>query len=133
MGQKKVVLDTNILISALGWGGKPKKIFQQILDHHFQLVISNQQIIELEKVMNYPKFKFTTDQKARFLSIILEIALVVKIDGIVNIIKDDPDDNVILESAIIGDADFIISGDFHLLDLKEYAKVKIVTPAEFLK
>ena len=133
MGKKKVVLDTNILISALGWPGKPREIFRRILNNEFELVVSHQQLDELRRVMGYPKFKFTEDQKARFITILLEVATVVKTFGDIKIIEEDPDDNVILETATVGNAEFIISGDEHLLKLKEYARVKIVTAAQFLR
>ena len=59
MGKKKVVLDTNVLISALGWNGKSKEIFRRILRNELELIISSSQLKELQKVMNYPKFDFT--------------------------------------------------------------------------
>ena len=132
MGKTKVLLDTNILISALGWSGKPKVIFEKCLHGELELVTSPNQIEELERVMDYPKFNFTEEQKATFISIILEIATMVEITGKVNIIVDDPDDNAILETAIVGNVQYLISGDPHLLKLKEFAKVKIVTASEFL-
>ena len=56
----------------------------------------------------------------------------VEITGIVKVIAEDPDDNAILETAIVGNVDYLISGDPHLLKLKEFAKVRIVTASEFL-
>ena len=132
MGKTKVLLDTNILISALGWSGKPKVIFEKCLQEELELVASPNQIEELKRVMDYPKFNFTEEQKAMFVSIIMEIATMVEITGKVKVIVDDPDDNAILETAIVGDANYLISGDPHLLKLKEFAKVKIVTASEFL-
>jgi len=132
MGKTKVFLDTNILISALGWSGKPKVIFERCLHGELELVTSPNQIEELRKVMDYPKFNFTEEQKATFISIILEIATMVEITGIAKVIAEDPDDNAILETAIVGNVDYLISGDPHLLKLKEFAKVRIVTASEFL-
>ncbi|MEW5896301.1 MAG: putative toxin-antitoxin system toxin component, PIN family [Nanoarchaeota archaeon] len=132
MGKTKVVLDTNILISALGWSGKPRVIFEKCLHGKLELVISPEQIDELKRGMDYPKFSFTEEQKATFTSIILEIATLVEIPGKVNIVVDDPDDNAILETAVIGNVQYLISGDLHLLKLKEFAKVKIVSASGFL-
>ena len=132
MGKTKVFLDTNILISALGWKGKPRVLFEKCLHGELELVTSPNQIDELKRVMNYPKFNFTEEQKARFLSIILEIAVMVEIPGKVKVIVDDPDDDAMLETAIVGNVDYLISGDPHLLKLKEFAKVKVVTASEFL-
>ena len=82
--------------------------------------------------MDYPKFNFSEEQKVAFISIILEIATMVEIAGKVNVVVDDPDDNTILETAIVGNVQYLVSGDPHLLKLKEFAKVKIVTASEFL-
>jgi len=133
MEKTKVLLDTNILISALGWNSKPKEIFRRCIAGELKLIISPEQIDELQGVMDYPKFKFTEEQKESFISLILEIAVMVEITGKIKVIKDDPDDDVIIETAIVGRADYIISGDSHLLNLKEFAGIKIVTAKEFLK
>lgn len=133
MGQTKVVLDTNVLISALGWKGHPREIFIQCLNKELDLIISPGQIEELLRVMEYPKFKFTKEQRETFISIILEIATIVETANQVNFIKEDPDDNLILETAIVGNVSYIISGDAHLLNLKTFVGIKIVTPNQFLE
>lgn len=132
MGKTKVFLDTNILISALGWEGKPKAIFDKCLHGELELITSPYQIDELKRVMDYPKFNFTEEQKARFISIILAIAVMVEIPGKVKVITEDPEDDAMLETAIVGNVDYLISGDPHLLKLKEFAKVRIVMTSEFL-
>ncbi|MBU2633941.1 MAG: putative toxin-antitoxin system toxin component, PIN family [Nanoarchaeota archaeon] len=130
---KRVVLDTNILISAFGWGGNPKQIFNEIIKGNLNLIISSKQFEELSKVLDYPKFDFSEEQKTRFKSLILEISIFVYPKEKVNIIKEDPSDNIFLETAITGKVDFIITGNNHLLKLKEFKGVKIVTPKEFLE
>lgn len=132
MGKTKVFLDTNILISALGWEGKPRAIFDKCLHGELELVTSLSQIEELKRVMEYPKFKFMEEQKEKFTSIILELATIVEITGKIKIIEEDPDDDAMLETAITGNVEYIVSGDIHLLKLKEFARLKIVTPSEFL-
>ena len=133
MGKTKVFLDTNILISALGWKGKPRVISEKCLQGELELITSPPQIDELKRVMDYPKFNFREEQKTTFISIILEIAAVVEIQGKIRVIEDDPDDDdAMLETAVVGNVDYVISGDPHLLKLKEFAKVKIVTASEFL-
>ena|SRR3989344_418532 len=132
MGSKKVTLDTNILISALGWNGKPKQIFEKCINGELDLITSNEQLMELQEAINYQKFNFSNEQKDKFMSIILEIATIVKITGEINIIKNDPDDNIILETAIIGNVDYLITGDPDLLDSKNH-KIKIKTASEFLE
>src|SRR3989338_1780718 len=103
MGEKLVV-DTNILISAIGWRGKPHTLFQKIVDGNFELLISAKQLEELIKVMSYPRLNFTEDQKSRFLSILMEVADMIEITEKIEVIKDDPSDNMHLECAISGNA-----------------------------
>lgn len=133
MGKKKIVLDTNILISAVGWKGKSKKIFSKILNKEYDLIISKEQLKELKRVLDYPKFKFTDEQKSKFLTIVSEVAEVIEIPNKISVIKEDPDDNIILETAVEGDVNIIISGDEHLLKLKEFKNIKIITCSEFLE
>jgi len=120
MGKKKIILDTNILISALGWDGNPRTIFNKIIYREFELILSLKQFNELLRVLDYPKFKFTQEQKDRFLLILIGIITLIKTKFKVNIIKDDPDDNIILEPANEIKIDYIISGNDHLLNLKEF-------------
>lgn len=132
MGQTKVLLDTNILISALGWNGKPRRIFKKCLSEELELISSPEQIEESRRVMNYPKLNFTEEQKRLFLEIFTAKAIIVNIPKKIKVIREDPDDDLILETAIIGDAEYIVSGDPHILKLKEYANIKIVTANDFL-
>lgn len=120
MGKTKATLDTNIMISALGWKGNPKKVFDKILKGEVELIISDEQFSELAKALEYPKFQFTKEQKDRFKSVILEIATFVKPVEKIDAIKKDPDDNIHLEGGVAGNVEYIISGDLDLLDLKEF-------------
>lgn len=133
MGKTKVTLDTNILISALGWKGKPNEVFNRVVSGELELVISDEQFNELAEVLDYPKFQFTGEQKDRFKSLILEVATFVKPTEKIDAIKNDPDDNTVLEAAVAGNADYIVSGDPDLLELKKFRKIKIVTAKEFLR
>ncbi len=133
MGKKKVVLDTNILVSAFGWDGKPKEILRRILRGEFELYMSKKQLEEITRVIDYPKFEFTDDQKSKFVAIITELATITETNTSLDIIKEDPSDNAILESDIESKADYIISGDDHLLKLESYHNIKIVTATQFLE
>ena len=132
MGKKKIVLDTNVLISAFGWKRKPRVIFEKILNEEFELIISKKQLRELYRVLSYPKFNFKEEQKLRFMGVIYSIATIVNTFGNIKVIQEDPSDNVILESAVIIKADFLISGDEYLLKIKEFNNTKILTASEFL-
>lgn len=78
MGKTKATLDTNILISSVGWRGNPKKVFDKVISGEVELVISDEQFSELSEALQYPKFQFTQEQKDRLKSLILELATFVK-------------------------------------------------------
>ncbi len=132
MGTKRIVVDTNVLISAFGWSGKPRILFQQIVDGKYELILSEKQFLEMERVLSYPKFHLSSDEKQRFLDILGNIAYLVETHNDLSVIKEDPSDNMLLEAAVENGVGFIITGDNHLLKLKEYREIKIVTPAQFL-
>ncbi len=132
MGKKKVVLDTNILISALGWKGKPKLIFEKVLNEELELFMPDKQLEEIIRVLDYPKFNFSPEQKSKFIDIVLGVADLIKLDKIINIIKDDPEDNIIITSTVVGNVDFIITGDEHLLSLKKFKGINILNANDFL-
>lgn len=133
MDKTKATLDINILISALGWKGNPKQAFDKIIDGEMELVISDEQFDELSEVLEYPKFGFTKGQKDRFKSLVLEVATFVKPVEKIDLIKNDPDDNMHLETAVAGNVKYIVSGDSDLLDLKEFRGIRIVTAKKFLE
>ena|SRR4030067_1904059 len=132
MGKKKVTLDTNILISSLGWVGNPRRVLEKVIDTDIELVISEGQFRELSRVLEYPKFGFTKEQKDRLKSLVLKISTLVKPEVKIDVIKSDPDDNIILECAIAGNVDYIVTGDPDLLALKEFRGIKIVKAKDFL-
>jgi putative PIN family toxin of toxin-antitoxin system len=133
MDKEKIVVDTNILISALGWDGKPRALFMRILDGKHELILSRKQFIEIKRVLDYPKFGFSPEQKDCFLKILLRISALVETKIELDIIKEDYSDNMLLECAIEKKAKYIVSGDRHLRKLKNYKGVKILTASEFLK
>lgn len=129
----KIVLDTNIIISAFGWKGSPHKIFHLCNTGDFQLYLSPPLLSEISKVLTYKKFHFTHAEIDVFMSIILETASLVDPQFTVNYILDDPSDNRVLECALAAKCDYIITGDKHLLRIKNLDNIKIVSPVTFLK
>lgn len=132
MGKTKATLDTNILISALGWKGNPKQVFDKVINGEVELILSDEQFAELSEAIEYPKFAFTKEQKDRFKALVLEVATFVKPVEKIDAIKQDPDDNMHLEAAVAGNVEYIVSGDPDLLELKEFRGIKIVTAKKFL-
>jgi uncharacterized protein len=127
----KAVLDTNVLISALFWRGTPYRCLLTAELGLYELILCQEIINELEKVLstklNLPPVKVQDS-----------IVKVCKIGRIVSIgdriqVCYDPKDNMCLEAAQAAGAEFIVSGDKHLLTLGQYRKSQIVAPAEFLK
>ena len=129
----KVVLDVNILISAIfSFTGGAHKIVDFALDKKIKIYTSLEILKELEEKLR-DKFKQDESFIERQVSLILNYAELIEPKLELNIIEKDPDDNKFLECALESDADFIITRDHHLLDLKNYENILIVDPAEFLE
>jgi len=129
---KKVVIDTNIFISGFGWDAKPEEILKLLKQRRIINYTSIEIIEELRRVVSYPKLKFSDLLQSRIIEFVFfysEIA--VPAERISHITKDS-EDNKFLECALAAGAEFIISGDQHLLDIAEYKTVKIVDAAAFL-
>lgn len=137
----RIVIDTNILVSAiLTPKGNPAKILKLILEGKLYLIISPAILEETRQVFNYPRLvklmkknKITLDEVYGFLDKLSRVAVITPGQLDIDVIQDDPSDNKVLACGQEGEADFIISGDHHLTDLKTFQGIKIVNPAAFLK
>ncbi|MEM2089193.1 MAG: putative toxin-antitoxin system toxin component, PIN family [Thermoproteota archaeon] len=129
----KVVLDTNILISAWLWEGNESKIVELIENGLVIGYTSLQLIQEFEKVMNYPKFRLSEDEIASAIGYYQIVLRTIEPKTAANIIRDDPADNRVLECALSAKANAIITGDKHLLALGKFKNIRILTSTEFLK
>lgn len=128
----KIVADTNILISAIIFGGVPDQILNLVREQKIKLLTSDAILYELADVLS-KKFKFPLWRIEQALLEIKDIATIIFPKHHLSIIKKDESDNRILECAIKGKVQYIISGDkHHRLPLKKYRGVKIISPAEFL-
>ena len=130
----RVVIDTNVVVSALLFGGVLGKLVPLWKGGSIQPLLSKQIIAEYLKVLAYPKFELSEEEMNYLLSqqILPYFEIVTAKPGRV-IVKEDPSDDMFIHCAIEGKARMIISGDQHLLALKSYGKVKILTPSQFLK
>ena len=128
----RVVLDTNVIISAIFWRGAPYKVMKKALQRDFILVISPDILEEVSERLKH-KFNLPREEIETLMNILLSYSDIVEPTTKVNVVKADENDNKIIECAIDGEADFIVTGDHHLLELKSYKSIKIITPAEFLK
>ncbi|WP_254545190.1 putative toxin-antitoxin system toxin component, PIN family [Halomarina pelagica] len=132
MGTLGVVLDTNVLVSALGFGGPSLDALLRTFDDDVRLLVSDETMAELERVMTYDRLPFTDADRIQYPAILRRVADVVEPDETVELVRD-PDDDKFLEVALAGDADYVVSGDRDLLDLESYTGIEIVTPDEFVE
>lgn len=131
--EPKVVIDTNVFISGLNFTGKPSEILKLFWKGEIRVFISPFILKETEKILR-EKFEWSEGQVLRILNRIKAKAIEVRPKIKVSVIKEKDDDNRILECAVEGKAQYLISGDErHLLPLKEYQGIRILSPSEFLK
>jgi len=136
----KIVTDTNLIISAfINPHGKPALILDAVIDDQLILITSKTILNEAWRVFSYHKIKKWLNKnniKQQETDIYLEklamISIVVSGETKIDAVSRDPDDNIILSCAKEGNADFIISGDKHLLDIKVFQGIKILNPVDFL-
>jgi putative PIN family toxin of toxin-antitoxin system len=132
MERTRVVLDTNILISAIVFGGLPRKILEMVIAGNVYCFLSFAILDELRDVLQRSKFGFSPQQAATVIDELQDICEILNPPRRIRTIKADPDDNRILECAVEAQAMCIISGDNHLLELGKYREIHIYSPADFL-
>ncbi len=127
----RVVLDTNVFISGIFWEGNfCSQIIGEWRKGKFQLVNSPKLIEEFLETLGSFKISMPKEMIQEWKNIIIENSVIVNPIITINAVKDDPEDNKLVEAAVCGRADFIITQDKHLLKLKEYNKIKILKPEE---
>jgi putative PIN family toxin of toxin-antitoxin system len=128
----KVVFDTNILVSALVFpGGRGEAALRRIVEEHDQLVISKPILDELLRILAR-KFSRNAEELAHVAVFLSDLAVFVKPRRRLHIVKDEPD-NRILECALAGRAEAIVTGDHALVALREYKSVRLITLRDFLE
>lgn len=127
----RVVLDTNILASAL-MGGSLKIIVDKWKAGVFKIIVSHNIVREYFDVIQRPKLKITSDEIATVNEYLLKAAEFVTPIESVHAVEADPSDNKFLEAALEGKAIYVVSGDNHLLELKSFRGIEILTAREFI-
>ena len=136
--QKILILDSNVILSGLIWGGKPAQILEQIESGHASLFTSRRQLEEFTRITSYPKVikalgKRNLIPRDLVVWLVRQAILIMPKPFNEVIIPNDPTDDAILAIALTVKADFIISGDKrHLLPLKAFHGIPIVTPNQYL-
>jgi putative PIN family toxin of toxin-antitoxin system len=129
----KIVLDANIFISAFFWGGNPRKVLERAIAGADELFISKEILDEINDVIGRPKFHAEENKISYFIHSIEEIAGNIVSKKRIHNGSRDKTDNKYIECGITVPVDYIVSGDIHLLELKEYENIKIVTAKEYLE
>jgi len=129
----KVVLDTNVFVSAVIGHGKPRQLLQRGIDKEFTIVTSDSIIRELVTVLRRPKFKTSDDEIRRIVIGLLGACEVVEVVSHFKAVKNDPSDNAILNTATDAGADMIVTGDKHLLVLKNFRGTSILSVSQGMK
>jgi putative PIN family toxin of toxin-antitoxin system len=127
----RVFFDTNIYVSAFGIpGGNAEEAYLHAVGGSFELVTSSAILTETANVFR-TKFNWSDEKVVKLLRTLSQTATVVKTKPSIRILTDESD-NRILECAIEADANMIVTGDRHLLDLKRYQTISIVKLSDFL-
>ena len=135
----RVVLDANVLASALiNPRGVPGKIIGKLLrDNSFTLIMSIRMRDEIGRCLIYPRVRKRIGLNEREIKAWLNALSMVAepVEGVleVRVVKEDPGDDIYVSAALDGRAEFVVSGDRHLLGLKEYEGVRFVNPRNFLE
>lgn len=130
--KSRVVVDTNVFISGLHYPGKPRKILELLRQGRIECYISPFILRELERILR-EKFGWSKPNTEAVLVFLRQHTIEVEPRRTVSVIHEKEDDNRILECSLEGKVHYIISGDKrHLLRLKKFRGIKIVSPAEFL-
>ena len=128
--QTVAVYDTNILFSGTGWRGTPYRCLELVQQGKVEGVTCIEILDELAEKFSI-KLNFSSTQTRKRIDYLRGFLRLVAINNTLKVVDADPDDDKIIECAVIGSATYIVSGDAHLLKLRNYQGIQIVTAAEF--
>ena len=132
MTAPKIVLDTNVLISAIVFGGRPREVLEKVISGAFAMAISAEMLAEFQGVLEGKKFRYPSAIVRTIVNELLAVSELVRPTMKVEQIKADPADNRILECALESSAACIVTGDRHLLELGQFEGIPILDVAAFL-
>ena len=128
----RIVLDTNVLVSAIISDGKSRELLKKGIANQYSIVMSDLILKKLITVLRRPKFELSEDELQRTILALIRTAEVVNVKTKIRAVKEDPKDDMIIETAIDGCADTIVTGDNHLLALKCFRGIKVTTVEKML-
>jgi len=127
----RAVIDTNVIISSIFWKGVPHEVVREGILGRYALLTSIEILDEtVDKLRN--KFQFPEERIQELIDLLMTCGTVIQVSSKFNVVRDKKD-NKIVECAFDGKADYIVTGDPDLLELKEFRGIKIVKPREFLQ
>ena len=133
-----VVIDTNLWVSALLWRGMPWRLLRLAEQGQVTFCMAPAMVAELAEVLTYDRLQPRLQQlgltPAALIAYVLNIASVFEVSDPEEpaIVTADPDDDIFLHCAVVAGAAYLVSGDYHLLDLDNYAGIPILTVRDFL-
>lgn len=130
MSPLRIVLDSNVVISGFLFGGPPARLLQYGAGGMVQCFTSLAILDEIRDVLQRPKFGLSPEQALTFVEELHELCRVVTPKDRIRAVPADPDDNAVLECAVEAAANWIVSGDSHLLDLRQWRDIRILSPSE---
>ncbi|HEY3318518.1 MAG TPA: putative toxin-antitoxin system toxin component, PIN family [Coriobacteriia bacterium] len=119
MAKSRILLDTNVLVSAYVSGGKPRRLLEAAEAGRFTLISSVHIVNELADVLCRPRFHPDEDDVATFVEELTELADIVAVEAADHGECRDADDQAVLLAAVLGKADVIVTGDHDLLELRD--------------
>ncbi len=129
----RVVLDTNVLVSAIISDGKSRDLLRKGIANQFSIITSDLILKELATVLHRPKFKTNEEEIKTIILALTRSTEVVSVTSKLVAVKKDPKDNMIIQTAYDGNAEIIVTGDIHLLALQDFRGIKIITVQSMLE
>ena len=128
-----ITADTNFLISATQWDNSVAfKLLRELLEMNITIFTTKEILDEFSEVLQRD-FKYNKEETTNILEEVLVFVKIIETQERIKIVKDDPDDDKIIDCAVASNSDYLITYDNHLLKLKEYKQIKIIKPEELLK
>lgn len=133
MTPPRIVVDSNVVISGFLFGGTPARVLGAVVEGKARCFASVPILDEVRGVLQRPKFGLALEQVLAFVEEFQLLCEVVAPRTVVHVIDEDPADNRILECAVEAKAKVIVSGDSHLLELREWRSIGILSPTDFMR
>ena len=127
-----IVIDTNVVVSAMFFGGKPRQLIDLLVTHRIDAFVSSEIVTEYQETVTELCSKYSSKPVQLPLSTIIAAMTSIEPESDIRICRD-PDDNKFLNCAIDSKCTYIVSGDKDLLSIVKYENVQIVTVAEFFQ